>query len=572
MANGKVENGGVFSSETFNGGKDVFSSKASDASTADHLVMMVHGILGREKAGLLIRFFHNSIKMLPKMFGVYRKQPLSTRKKENLFFFSKILHSWEEEEADRTKALSTSSEVVVWAAYTLPSPDPTLLEYTGYVVVVVSRKENAFFDCASDWKFGAEQFVRNLPDKVFVHCSERNMAKLTLDGVDIMGERLAEEVLDVTKRKPGLKKISFVAHSVGGVVARYAIGKLYRPPRAENVEKFSDDTSEEWLKGTIAGLEPINFITVASPHLGSRGNKQWFNEVGMSTMGSQVQFPAETNTKCFLPICSSLGGQSYLISVAGGRWQVPFLFGVTAFEKAAGLCVHWIFKRTGRHLFLNEDEGKPPLLRRMVEDDVELRFMSALGSFKRRVAYSNWEDSLNEKYPHIVYQEHCKACDSEQGECVVKEDDCLDKLEEELVTGLSRVSWEKIDVSFHSSRNRFAAHSVIQATVIDSRTSAYSRTSGSAWKKETADDDVAWGRNNDFDLLWKKETMPFGTNRCLMVTESSVRKADLRSSLISVAHHGVDSVKIVLVSRDYDIHELYCLSSSPCITPPVSLQ
>lgn len=241
----------------------------------------------------------------------------------------------------------------------------------------------------------------------------------------------------MVKRKPGLRKISFVAHSVGGVVARYAIGKLYRPPQTENVEKFSDDTSEEGSKGTIAGLAPINFITVASPHLGSRGNK-----------------------------------------------QVPFLFGVTALEKAAGLCVHWIFKKTGRHLFLNEDEGKPPLLRRMVEDDGELRFMSALGSFKRRVTYSNvgydhivgwrtssirrnnelpkWADSLNEKYPHIVYQEHCKACDSEQGEPVVKEDDHFDKLEEELVTGLSRVSWEKIDVSFHSSRNRFAAHSVIQ--------------------------------------------------------------------------------------------------------------
>ncbi|KAM3363830.1 hypothetical protein P3S68_018684 [Capsicum galapagoense] len=61
---------------------------------------------------------------------------------------------------------------------------------------------------------------------------------------------------------------------------------------------------------------------------------------------------------------------------------------------------------------------------------------SALGSFKRRVLYSNvghdyivgwskssirrnndlpkWEDSLNEKYPDIVYQEHCKACESEQ--------------------------------------------------------------------------------------------------------------------------------------------------------------
>lgn len=30
------------------------------------------------------------------------------------------------------------------------------------------------------------------------------------------------------------------------------------------------------------------------------------------------------------------------------------------------------------------------------------------------------------------------------------------------MTGLSRVSWEKVDVSFHNSRSRFAAHSVIQ--------------------------------------------------------------------------------------------------------------
>ena len=38
------------------------------------------------------------------------------------------------------------------------------------------------------------------------------------------------------------------------------------------------------------------------------------------------------------------------------------------------------------------------------------------------------------------------------------------KCAEELVTGLSRVSWEKVDVSFHSSRQRFAAHSVIQVS------------------------------------------------------------------------------------------------------------
>lgn len=144
------------------------------------------------------------------------------------------------------------------------------------------------------------------------------MNTLTLDGVDVMGERLADEViaicnrwfvleglnlyrladspywffllkgfcdskhhtdfsietcycslltqvLDVISRKPELTKISFLAHSVGGLVARYAIAKLYRHPNS---------TFDSKAEGTICGLEAVNFITVATPHLGSRGNKQ----------------------------------------------------------------------------------------------------------------------------------------------------------------------------------------------------------------------------------------------------------------------------------------------------------
>ncbi|TYH24287.1 hypothetical protein ES288_A03G080000v1 [Gossypium darwinii] len=334
---------GVCSSESVNGSRDVWSCKGSFSSSADHLVIMVHGILGS----------------------------------------------------------------------------------------------------SSNWKYGAEQFVKRLPDKVFVHCSERNMATLSLDGVDVMGERLADEVLDVIQEKPNLSKISFVAHSVGGLVARYAIGKLYRPPKEEVKDDISGNGCKEEPRATIGGLEAINFITVATPHLGSRGNK-----------------------------------------------QVPFLFGVTAFEKAASYVIHWIFRRTGRHLFLTDDDEEkpplqPPLLKRMLEDYEECYFMSALRLFKRRVLYANvgydhivgwrtssirreselpkWGESLNEKYPHIVYEEHCKACDSEQYETISTEDDgSSDKLEEELVRGLSRVSWEKVDVSFHNSRLRFAAHSVIQ--------------------------------------------------------------------------------------------------------------
>ncbi|KAI3735115.1 hypothetical protein L6452_14603 [Arctium lappa] len=309
------------------------------------------------------------------------------------------------------------------------SSDESNVSSADHLVVMV----NGILGSSADWKFAAEQFVKSLPDRVFVHRSERNAASQTLDGVDVMGERLSQEVLEVIKQKPNLRKISFVAHSVGGLVARYAIGRLYRPPR-ENTEDLSVENCEE-AKATIGGLIPMNFIAVATPHLGSRGNR-----------------------------------------------QVPFLFGVSALEKAAVLVIHWIFRRTGRHLFLTDnDEGKPPLLKRMLEDDGDCYFMSALRSFHRRVTYSNvgydhivgwrtssirrntelpkWEDSVNEKYPHVVYEERCKACDLDQD--LTNNNDTND-VEEELVTGLSRVSWEKVDVSFHNSRSRFAAHSVIQ--------------------------------------------------------------------------------------------------------------
>ncbi|CAL9080042.1 unnamed protein product [Musa textilis] len=286
----------------------------------------------------------------------------------------------------------------------------------------------------ADWKFAADQFVKMLPDKVIVHCSQRNMYKLTLDGVDVMGERLAEEVTEVINKRPNLRKISFIAHSVGGLVARYAIGRLYKSPKWKSLDNPLCTVCDDNQTGSICGLLAMNFITVATPHLGSRGNK-----------------------------------------------QVPFLFGVTAIEKLASCVIHWIFRRTGKHLFLTDDDkGMPPLLQRMVDDCDDLHFMSALQAFKRRVAYSNvdydhivgwrtssirrnsdlpeWEDSLNERYPHIVYEEY--SAGSRNDKCItdsLTNGDC-DMIEEMLVMGLTRLSWERVDVSIQ----RFGAHSVIQ--------------------------------------------------------------------------------------------------------------
>ncbi|KMT03345.1 hypothetical protein BVRB_8g198810 [Beta vulgaris subsp. vulgaris] len=315
-----------------------------------------------------------------------------------------------------------------------------------HLVVMV----NGLIGSATDWKFAADQFAKQLPDKVMVHCSQCNTAKLTFDGVDLMGERLADEVSDVISRKPGLQKISFVAHSLGGLVARYAAGKLYEPletsyPLAAKRDDMEEENLnirveriEEDYKGRIGGLEPMNFITVATPHLGSRGHR-----------------------------------------------QLPFLCGVLFLEKQASQTAHLIAGRSGKHLFLNDiDEGKPPLLVRMASDSYELKFISALHSFKRRVAYANvnydhvvgWSTSSirrrdelpkanllanDDKYPHIVYVEHETLDNFHHKVSSYPENQKID-YEEEMIRGLKQVPWERVDVSFHQSRQRYIAHNTIQ--------------------------------------------------------------------------------------------------------------
>ncbi|KAK4712949.1 hypothetical protein R3W88_018856 [Solanum pinnatisectum] len=314
-----------------------------------------------------------------------------------------------------------------------------------HLVVMV----NGLVGSSADWRYAAEQFVKRLPDKIVVHCSECNYSMLTFDGVDRMGERLAKEVEDVIKRWPGVRKISFVAHSLGGLVARYAIGRLYEPPMKTEVaglngsclvreENVSDQCHKQSSEETVAGLEPVNFITVATPHLGSRGHK-----------------------------------------------QLPLLCGLPLLEKGALQTAHWIAGRSGKHLFLTDkDNGKPPLLLRMVNDSDDLMFMSGLRSFKRRVAYANanydhvvgWrtssirrQDELpksnlqikDQKYPHIVNVEQETSLDINHKVSSLEGKKMAD-LEEEMIEGLTQVPWERIDVSFHESRQRYVAHNTIQ--------------------------------------------------------------------------------------------------------------
>ncbi|CAJ2649716.1 unnamed protein product [Trifolium pratense] len=327
--------------------------------------------------------------------------------------------------------------------------DAKPLHIPPHLVIMV----NGIIGSSADWRYGAEQFLKKLPDEVIVHRSECNSSKLTFDGVDTMGERLAEEVLSVVRRWPGLQKISFVAHSLGGLVARYAIARLFDYSSTIEVEftsrncnckeeaKCTKNCIEQHYEARIAGLEPMNFITFATPHLGSRGHK-----------------------------------------------QLPFLCGIPFLERKASQTAHLVTGRTGKHLFLmDNDDGKPPLLLRMVDDSDDLKFMSALCAFKRRVAYANanfdhmvgWRTSsirrqhelpkfnhqvIDEKYPHIVHTKSETVDDISSEESTNVGGETID-MEEEMIRGLTRVPWERVDVSFRKSKQRFVAHSTIQVKI-----------------------------------------------------------------------------------------------------------
>lgn len=92
-------------------------------------------------------------------------------------------------------------------------------------------------------------------DKLHILLVKRNAGSFTYDGIETGGERVAHEIEEhleeLSQKGTPVKKISVIGYSLGGLIARYAIGLLYH-------------------KGIFERVEPVNFTTFATPHLGVR--------------------------------------------------------------------------------------------------------------------------------------------------------------------------------------------------------------------------------------------------------------------------------------------------------------
>ncbi|XP_050107120.1 uncharacterized protein LOC126586341 [Malus sylvestris] len=303
----------------------------------------------------------------------------------------------------------------------------------------------------SDWTYVEAELKRRLGRNFLIYASSCNTYTKTFSGIDGAGKRLADEVMQLVQKTESLKKISFLAHSLGGLFARYAISVLYNDSASSTTA--NSQTAYSLRQGKIAGLEPINFVTLATPHLGMRGKK-----------------------------------------------QLPFLLGVPFLEKLAAPIAPIVVGRTGSQLFLTDGKPeRPPLLLRMASDCKDGKFLSALGSFKSRIIYANvsydhmvgWRTSSIRReteifkpsrgsldgYKHVVDVEYCppvssegphfppeaaKAKEAAQSEPNVQNTlEYHEIVEDKMIQGLQQLGWRKVDVSFHSAFWPFFAHNNI---------------------------------------------------------------------------------------------------------------
>ena len=164
-------------------------------------------------------------------------------------------------------------------------------------------------------------------DNLHILVAKTNSGNFTYDGIDLGAERVTKEIEtyigNLENEGCHVNKLSIVGYSLGGLVARYAIGLLY---------------SNGWFKR----IQPVNFTTFASPHLGVRTpglgtSSQIWNFLGsrtLSTSGRQL-FTIDNFRDTNRPLLSVLADLSSIFMLALAQFRCRVLYANIVNDRSA---------------------------------------------------------------------------------------------------------------------------------------------------------------------------------------------------------------------------------------------
>lgn len=206
-----------------------------------------------------------------------------------------------------------------------------------------------------------------------------NANNYTYDGIEVGGERVAREIegtlKDLAAKGKEIKKLSMAGYSLGGLIARYAIGLL---------------DSRGWFDK----IEPVNFTAIASPFLGVRTpakKAHIWNVVGarvLSMSGRQL-FMIDSFRDTGKPLLSVLADPNTIFMHALAKFKHRCLYANIVNDRTAvyyttGLSRIDPFVDTDR-IKINYVKGYEPII---VDPDIPLLPLEQAESheFQRRIA------------------------------------------------------------------------------------------------------------------------------------------------------------------------------------------
>lgn len=155
---------------------------------------------------------------------------------------------------------------------------------------------------------------------VVVNCDASPTTK-TYDGIDVCGDRLVALVQQLAAQH-GASRLSLIGYSLGGLITRYAAGRLA-------------------AEGFFERVQPVNFVTIATPHLGSwRLPQRWvdrtFNSlVPMMTSRTGYQLVLADSHAWGLPLLYLLSHRALVFQQALRRFSNLMAFANIQFDRCA---------------------------------------------------------------------------------------------------------------------------------------------------------------------------------------------------------------------------------------------